>query len=385
MRSFSSLTILLIFVLSAEKCRCHQPKSSPSLAVASSFSLKEELTKKNQGRKKGRHPIAFFDQFEKKKNDIADHNNIIIHRGGADKKVSDFKVRAASAIIVLSGLYLLLKNTGKQGIIVLVIGCQVGMFDEVMNVSGVSSPVSKLLALVTNLVFWDGKHLFSSDKRALVNLIAFGMIGLHIITLVVSQNNSAEDKEFGKSLKTFCSSQLSAALIIGASSSWLATLNAYNVLWIIFPGLLVIINDTMAYICGRLFGKHPLLPKISPKKTWEGFLGAAISTIALTKPIWNLLNTNGSSATILDTKHLYIIALYVSFVAPFGGFLASTIKRTFGYKDFGAVMPGHGGLVDRLDCQLLTAPFVYLYLTLTLGATGGCGGSEIPVQPAPEG
>jgi len=63
-----------------------------------------------------------------------------------------------------------------------------------------------------------------------------------------------------------------------------------------------------------------------------------------------------------DKKDAYVIALYVSMISPFGGFLASAVKRAYGAKDFGSFIPGHGGAIDRLDCQIITAPFVYLYL-----------------------
>ena len=82
-----------------------------------------------------------------------------------------------------------------------------------------------------------------------------------------------------------------------------------------------------------------------------------IFTVALCKPLWNWL----SPSQKLQEQHLFTLALYISLVAPFGGFLGSTVKRTFGDKDFGSLLPGQGGLVDRLDCQLLTAPLVYLY------------------------
>ena len=118
--------------------------------------------------------------------------------------------------------------------------------------------------------------------------------------------------------------------------------------------LLVIINDTMAYFFGITMGKHPLLPSISPKKTWEGFLGAGLSTIAV-----SLLGLFPSQQDAL------VVSIVVSLIGPFGGFLASVIKRAYNQKDFGALFPGHGGFVDRLDCQLFLAPFVFLYLSLT--------------------
>eukprot|EP00957_Ditylum_brightwellii_P174403 13279263-Ditylum_brightwellii.AAC.1 len=61
-------------------------------------------------------------------------------------------------------------------------------------------------------------------------------------------------------------------------------------------------------------------------------------------------------------QHAVAMAVFTSIVAPFGGFLASAVKRAHGAKDFGTLIPGHGGVVDRFDCQIVTAPFVYLYL-----------------------
>jgi phosphatidate cytidylyltransferase len=123
--------------------------------------------------------------------------------------------------------------------------------------------------------------------------------------------------------------------------------------WVMYSVALVVINDTMAYLFGITLGKHALLPNISPKKTVEGFAGAAASTVL-------------ASLLFLPTKKDgLILSLVSSLVGPFGGFLASVMKRAYGKKDFGAMFPGHGGLVDRLDCQVCMAPFVYLYLVFT--------------------
>ena len=155
-----------------------------------------------------------------------------------------------------------------------------------------------------------------------------------------------------------------------------------------YPALLVAVNDTMAYVFGILFGNHKLLPRLSPKKTVEGFLGAALSTVGVSVPLLKLFvsfiskrsdgdlsnchikfvsvlvdpnNSDGISSYAL-MKHAIVMALYASFISPFGGFLASAVKRAHGAKDFGALIPGHGGVVDRFDCQVVTAPFVFLYL-----------------------
>lgn len=123
--------------------------------------------------------------------------------------------------------------------------------------------------------------------------------------------------------------------------------------WVALPAALVIINDTMAYLFGITLGRTKLLPVISPGKTWEGFLGATISTML------------AAYLGIPSKQDAVVLALAVSMVGPFGGFLASMIKRAYAQSDFGSLFPGHGGFVDRLDCQLILAPIVYLYLALT--------------------
>ena len=155
-------------------------------------------------------------------------------------------------------------------------------------------------------------------------------------------------------------------VILSPCLFWIQTAREFGLIWVLFPALLVIINDTMAYVFGNLLGKMPLLRVLSPKKTIEGFIGAAFSTIMLSMPLWNLLVKNDTTTSTTSTTSQLAMALYVSIVAPFGGFLASAIKRAHDKKDFGTLIPGHGGIVDRLDCQLITAPFVYYYLQQTV-------------------
>jgi phosphatidate cytidylyltransferase/cell division cycle 2-like protein len=157
---------------------------------------------------------------------------------------------------------------------------------------------------------------------------------------------------------------ISLLVLITSSSYWIYTVLDYDVRWVLYPTLLVIVNDTMAYFFGILCGKHKLLPHLSPKKTIEGFVGAGISTLAISIPLLNLMCSSSSSSDDVNNlgRHAILLAMYISLVSPFGGFLASAVKRAYGAKDFGSFIPGHGGVIDRLDCQIITAPFVYLYL-----------------------
>jgi CDP-diglyceride synthetase len=162
----------------------------------------------------------------------------------------------------------------------------------------------------------------------------------------------------------------SQLLLVGMSSFWIKTVEEYGLVWVLFPALLVVVNDTMAYVFGVLLGKHKLLPRLSPKKTVEGFVGAGMSTLVVAAPLLRrMLNTianngadDGGGIGAGSRRHALIMALYVSLISPFGGFLASAVKRAHDAKDFGSLIPGHGGVVDRFDCQVVTAPFVYLYL-----------------------
>jgi CDP-diglyceride synthetase len=157
----------------------------------------------------------------------------------------------------------------------------------------------------------------------------------------------------------------SQLLLVLPSSFWIATLNEFGVQWILFPALLVIINDTLAYFCGVFFGQHAMLPIISPNKTWQGFVGAwlvtwAFATWWFTGYFAHDINNNNDS--IPRWLLGFVWAALASWVTPFGGFLASIVKRAYGSKDFAQWIPGHGGLVDRLDCHLVMAPLTYMIL-----------------------
>ena len=121
--------------------------------------------------------------------------------------------------------------------------------------------------------------------------------------------------------------------------------------------ILVSCNDTFAYIVGVLFGKHPLAPAISPKKSWEGLIGSIIFT-----PIGGAL----AFYYIMDMKWWIgaIVGLMIVFTATCGDLIESAMKRDLQLKDMGTLLPGHGGMLDRLDSVLISAPALWLALEL---------------------
>jgi phosphatidate cytidylyltransferase len=174
-----------------------------------------------------------------------------------------------------------------------------------------------------------------------------------------------------------------------------------GMIWFLLPAILVISNDIFAYICGITFGRTQLI-KLSPKKTVEGFVGAWVFTIIfgyifaswLSRDKYFICPVNDLGATYfsgLDCKvnpvfikqkyslpfeipglpatimlqplqiHVLFLSTFASLIAPFGGFFASGIKRTFKIKDFGDSIPGHGGMTDRMDCQFIMGTLTFMY------------------------
>ena len=119
-------------------------------------------------------------------------------------------------------------------------------------------------------------------------------------------------------------------------------------------------NDSFAYFGGKMFGKHPLAPKISPKKTWEGFIsgffGAALGFLLA---MW--LTPGGKE---LDLSLVWPLIILVSVFGPIGDLAESRIKRKANLKDSGSLLPGHGGVLDRFDAMMLSAPVAWVWLEL---------------------
>ncbi|XP_014873972.1 phosphatidate cytidylyltransferase 1-like, partial [Poecilia latipinna] len=194
-------------------------------------------------------------------------------------------------------------------------------------------------------------------------------------------------------------------LLIVVTQSHLVIQNLFEgMIWYIVPISIVICNDIMAYLFGFFFGRTPLI-KLSPKKTWEGFIGGFFSTVVFGFILAYLLsqfqyfvcpvefNSETNRFTVecepsdlfvmqeytlpaalqntlsWKTVNLYpfqihsiFLSSFASLIGPFGGFFASGFKRAFKIKDFANTIPGHGGIMDRFDCQYLMATFTHVYI-----------------------
>jgi len=120
--------------------------------------------------------------------------------------------------------------------------------------------------------------------------------------------------------------------------------------------------DTFAYFAGRFFGKHKLIPQVSPKKTIEGSVGAVLGAV-ITFAVYGLILQFGFDYRV-NYLWLSLLSLACGVVSQFGDLSASVIKRECGKKDFGNLIPGHGGMLDRIDSLVFIAPLVYYFLLI---------------------
>lgn len=142
-------------------------------------------------------------------------------------------------------------------------------------------------------------------------------------------------------------------LFLVISFGLLMSIREYNIYYLIMVLLITISSDTFALITGSLIGKHKFCPEISPNKTIEGFIGGLVFCLVISVPTYiTIFNYN---------SNLFLLILFISILSvasTLGDLVFSSIKRHFKIKDYGKIMPGHGGVMDRMDS------FIFVLLTL---------------------
>jgi len=130
-------------------------------------------------------------------------------------------------------------------------------------------------------------------------------------------------------------------------------------------GILVLIwgTDTFAYFTGKFLGKHKLFPRISPNKTWEGFIGGVIGTLIIGILLNNSEKIFGKQYSWESNSFSWIVvAIIASVVGLYGDLVESMLKRNLFVKDSGSFLPGHGGILDRFDSVLFAMPILFMYI-----------------------
>ena len=144
----------------------------------------------------------------------------------------------------------------------------------------------------------------------------------------------------------------------GIHYTWMVPLSVFVFLWI---------NDTGAYLCGSLLGRHKLFPRISPGKSWEGSIGGGVLVVLVALLVWYLSEHYEENPLGLSAIEWAGLGLTVVIFGTWGDLVESLFKRTIGIKDSGNILPGHGGMLDRFDSSLMAIPAAVVYLyTVTI-------------------
>lgn len=338
------------------------------------------------------------------------------------KRPGDFWARFFSGM-ALTALFCFVVSGGHMWVGLSVVMMEIGVFNEVLRLgftiarngriplwhtTGWYFFLSLQFLLYGKLVLahFHDQHLSFSQHPAYQyalehhSFIAFCMYCAGFVGFVCSLRADMYHFQF-----TYFGRALVALILVVVQSHFMILNTSLGLIWFVLPCWLIIINDSFGYFFGRLFGRHSLIA-LSPKKTWEGYIGAGIFTMIaafflcgalsnyprlicprddftdctfwcppvqcnpLPQPFIPTQATLGTLPYIGDIivtyrpvqLHAVAIGLFAASIAPFGGFFASGAKRAFGVKDFGGLLPGHGGVTDRVDCQLMMALFTYVYL-----------------------
>lgn len=162
-----------------------------------------------------------------------------------------------------------------------------------------------------------------------------------------------------------CVAFTTCAYVITGFISVIALRRAPNGIYLyLLPFIVPWFSDTFAYLCGRLFGRHKLIPSVSPNKTIEGSIGGLVFGIGGCVG-YGVLLSNFTNSPI----HIWVFAVlgfFISVASQIGDLIFSLIKRRYGLKDYGFIFPGHGGVLDRFDSVIATAPLILIVYEMFL-------------------
>jgi phosphatidate cytidylyltransferase len=178
------------------------------------------------------------------------------------------------------------------------------------------------------------------------------LAGATVAVMIVFLFRQAPLDQIPRALSVVVLSWLYCGLLI---ASLVGLRDRFGVAWVIVAFVVSWANDTFAYFAGHSFGRHKLYERISPKKTWEGFAGGLAGSVVGALAVMWLLHPKA-----LGPAGAVVVGLGAGVLGPLGDLAESMVKRAAGVKDSGKIIPGHGGLLDRIDALLFVAPWVYV-------------------------
>ncbi|CAF3626305.1 unnamed protein product [Rotaria socialis] len=336
---------------------------------------------------------------------------------GFNARWRNWIIRGIFSLIMLVG-FAKLVSMGPLVVSLVILLIQIKCFQEIINIGYVvykshNLPWFRTLSwyflftsnywlygesLIHHFGFLMNRNNFLQPLVTYHRMIAFLLYTSGFVGFVLSLKKTYYLKQF----TLFGYTHITLMILVTSSHQMIQNI-CEGMIWFIFPVSLIICNDIMAYMFGFFYGRTPLT-KLSPKKTWEGFIGGGVSTLIFGFIFAGVLSSYQfficpleydeeimglsmsciplhlfQKTTYLMPKpfsllkrtlelypfqlHSLVLSLFASSIGPFGGFFASGFKRAFRIKDFAATIPGHGGFVDRFDCQIIMALFTNVYIS----------------------
>jgi len=266
---------------------------------------------------------------------------------------SNLKVRLLTAAVVVPPLMWLLFGGPPWGFFLLVLGATAIAADELFRMTHPDDLVARLVGIVTTLGVSASLYLWGTDPRVLLTILfVVPMLGLLVPLWRLGEIPSAALRTFaGVTGPLYIGGMLCALALLrrdaGASGS------GYVFLCLTFAWL----ADTGGYFFGRFLGKTKLYEAVSPKKTRAGFVGALVGA-----EVGAILG-HFVFVRSLPLGHALVLGVVAGALGQFGDLIESLLKRSTGIKDSGSIVPGHGGMLDRIDALIVVSPLVYLYVT----------------------
>lgn len=209
--------------------------------------------------------------------------------------------------------------------------------------------------------------LISAGVNLPAPLVVIGYTILLLI-LMLAQYETTRFEHVAIALFVSMAIPLSLSCMIFLRDIYMVYPHAYSradgLLFVLFGISSAWVTDMFAYFVGSKFGKHKMTPKISPKKSWEGAVGGVIGAVVINLLVFLVFNLVVKERLLLPYWAVILITIALSVISMFGDLSASVIKRNYGAKDFGKLIPGHGGVMDRFDSCIFVLPALYFIVRL---------------------
>ena len=282
--------------------------------------------------------------------------------------MKNFIIRTITAVFFVAAIVTCFLNPRAMVFLfALVTGMTIWEFTGLVNEHQPSTTVNGMISTVAGVYFFLAMAGYNSGLTPATVFIPYlvSIIYLMIAELYLKQENPINDWAYTMFSQMYIALPFSLLNVLAFRSTgidiqytYLVPLSVFVFLWI---------NDTGAYICGSLLGKHKLFPRISPGKSWEGSIGGGLLVMAVAVLVWYLTEKYDVNDIQLNAFEWAGLGLVIVIFGTWGDLTESLFKRTLGIKDSGHILPGHGGMLDRFDSSLMAIPAAVVYLyTLTL-------------------